>query len=229
VIPLVGPDRIGDAALVFLRAVAPRIAGQLTDALLDSGLAVTVRRSLPRVLELARSARAVEGLCVGLDDEDFAVREACARAAVRTVTHDAKLSIPASRAAVFAEQELARDAAGWRDGTPPRDSNDDPVLLDRVEAAHVVRRIEHIFTLLALALGPDLMAATLRSLYGSDPHLRGTALEYLQTTLPESLRRALWRHLPGAKAASSSRRSAPQIADELMRTSQRLTRVDPEG
>jgi hypothetical protein len=226
VIHRVGPGRIGDAALVFLRALAPQVAGQLTDALLDPKLPISTRRILPRVLELGRSARSVEGLVLGLDAEDFELREACARSAARAISRDANLAIPLNRAAVHAEREFALDRAEWSQGLPERTHADDPVLLDRVEAAHVNRRVEHVFTLLSLALGPPLMAATLRSLYGSDGHLRGTALEYLQTSLPDSLRAALWDQVPGAKNAPTPKRPSQQMAAELLQTSQELARPD---
>jgi len=219
VIPLLRDGASADPALVFLRAVAPRIVGQLSDALVDPDCDLGVRRRLPRVLELSRNARSIDALCLGLQDADFEVRLGCARAAARIMAHEKDLRLPAEQAHRLAEHELARHG---REDVGQRGAHDDPVLLDPFEAARVALHVEHLFTLLALALGPDLMAATLRSLYSGDAHLRGTALEYLQTTLPDGLRAALWPHIPGAKGARAPQRSRQQIADELMKTSASL-------
>jgi hypothetical protein len=223
VIPLLRDGASADPALVFLRAVAPQVVGQLTDAFVDPDQDVGVRRRLPRVLELSRTARSVDGLCLGLLDGDFEVRLGCARAAARIIAREPELRLPVEQTHGLAAGELAHD---WGNGAAGRASQDDPVLLDPFEASRVAPVVEHLFTLLSLAVGPELMAATLRSLYGGDAHLRGTALEYLQTTLPDSLRVALWPHIPGATNVEPPRRSSEQIADELMQTSTalRLTR-----
>ncbi len=225
VIPLLRDGPGADPALVFLRAVAPQVVGQLTDALVDPDQDPGVRRRLPRVMELCRSARSVDGLCLGLGDADFEVRLGCARAAARIIARERELRLPAERAYRLAEHEIAR---GEGEAAKARGLQDDPVLLDRLVAARVEPRVELLFTLLSLALGPELMAATLRSLYGGDAHLRGTALEYLQTTLPDRLRAVLWPHIPGVEGAAAPKRSQEQIADELMKTSPSL-RLTPES
>ena len=109
-----------------------------------------------------------------------------------------------------------------------RGAHDDPVLLDRFEAPRVELRVEHLVTLLSLGLGPELMKATLRSLHSSDAHLRGTALEYLQTTLPDGLRARLWPQISGAEATRAPQRSRQQIADELMQSSASLRLAEEE-
>jgi hypothetical protein len=93
------------------------------------------------------------------------------------------------------------------------------VLLDAGSLASVSRSLEHVFTLLALALDPELMGFALRGLHAADANLRGTALEYLEATLPEALRRALWPRLPGAEAPARPKRATAEIADELLRSS----------
>ena len=77
-LPLLANDAVLGETLRALRRVAPRIVGQLTDALLDPREDVVVRRRVPRVLVAAPGARTVEGLLRGLEDERFDVRARCA-------------------------------------------------------------------------------------------------------------------------------------------------------
>ncbi len=226
VIPLLGRRSLEDEVLRFVRSLGATAIGQLTDCLVDRTQSLDVRRALPRVLELETSARSLEGLVLGLDDPDAEVRIACARGAARLVSRDASLRLPQDRVYALLERQLAMSGSAGFPRT--RGTREDPVLLDRFEAARVDRRIEHVFTVLALGLGPDLMAATLRSLYSEDAHLRGTALEYLQATLPESIRTAIWSDLPGAGRPLGAARSRAEIADELLRTSVDL-RLGREG
>ena len=63
------------------------------------------------------------------------------------------------------------------------------------------------------------MGFALRGLHGADANLRGTALEYLEATLPEAVRRALWPRLPGAERPARPKRATAEIADDLLRSS----------
>jgi hypothetical protein len=47
------------------------------------------------------------------------------------------------------------------------------------------RSLEHLFTLLSLVLPAETVRLAFHSLHTDDRHLRGTALEYLETVLPE--------------------------------------------
>ena len=62
-------------------------------------------------------------------------------------------------------------------------------------------------------------APALRGLHAPDAALRGTALEYLEATLPEALRRALWPRLPGAESPARPKRETAEIAEDLLRSS----------
>jgi hypothetical protein len=71
-----------------------------------------------------------------------------------------------------------------------------------------------------------MMRSALVGLHGSDAGLRGTALEYLDATLPEAIREALFPRLPGSPAHPAPRREGRQLAEELLRSSSRLRRAD---
>ena len=55
--------------------------------------------------------------------------------------------------------------------------------------------VEHVFTLLSLSLDRDALLLSRQALASSDRNLRGTALEYLENVLPETVKSKLWPHL----------------------------------
>jgi AAA family ATP:ADP antiporter len=217
-----------DDVLRHLREMAPRCLGQLTDALVGRDQRLLVRRRIPRVLESCEHPRAVDGLVLGLGDPDFEVRLQCARALARLATRDPGLrpSTQAIHAAV--ERELALDPRSWeQQGRLREETSGEPVLLAGITGTRSINRcLELVFTLLALELGLDMMRSALVGLHGSDAGLRGTALEYLDATLPEAIREALFPRLPGSPAHPAPRREGRQLAEELLRSSSRLRRAD---
>src|SRR5262245_19961283 len=220
VLPLLEGFELREDAIAFLRGVARRAVGQLGDALLDPDRSVLVRRGVPTALEVVPSRRGLDTLYRGLEDPDFEVRFQCGRAAARLLAQEPGLRPPPELVFALAARELAADARSWEHQGRRRaePGADDPVLLDTASLGGVSRSLEHVFTLFALALDRELMGFALRGLHAPDAALRGTALEYLEATLPEPLRRALWPRLPGAEAPARPKRAAAEIAEELLRT-----------
>jgi hypothetical protein len=228
VLPLLERFDVLDDVRRYLGALAPRLMGQLADALADPARNVLIRRRLPGVLEAGRGRRAIDGLRLGLDDPDFEVRVQCARSAARLILRDAALGLDAAEAHVVAARELEVDDRIWeQQGRRRAGAADDSVLLEGAMGGWPDRSIEHAFTVLSLAYGMDMMGSALRALHAGDENLQGTALEYLQATLPEAVFKALWRRVPGAMRGDRPRRPAHEVAGELLRTAT-LRRV-PRG
>ena len=156
-----------------LRRVAPAVTGQLLDALLDPRQDPAVRRRVPRVLRCVGTQRAVDGLLQGLEDARFDVRRQCALTLARITGREPELSV--SRAGVFAA--VGREVKG----------------------AGGDLELDHVFTLLSLAVEREPLQIALRAVLGTDPGLRGTALEYLENVLPDDVRGALWPLLGGPR------------------------------
>ena len=212
-------DLVSDA-LVFLRRLAPRVVGQLGDALVDAESSVLVRRRVPRVLETCEEARSMQSLLAGLDDRDFEVRLECARSAARLAARKPELRPPEQQVFALAEHELQVDDLVWeRQGRRRENERAESVLLDEAELQRVDRSAELVFTILSLARGEELMSSAVRGLFQGDTQVRGTALEYLETTLPERLRRSLWPRIPGGQPARRPSRGQREIAEELLRSS----------
>jgi hypothetical protein len=228
VLPLLERFDVLDDVLRYLSALAPGLVGQLADALADPARSVLVRRRLPRVLEAGNGRRAIDGLRLGLDDPDFEVRVQCARSAARLILRDEDLRLDASDVQAVAARELEVGDRTWeQQGRRREGASDDSVLLEGGVGSWPDRSIEHAFTVLSLAYGVDMMGSALRALHAGDENLRGTALEYLQATLPEAVFNALWRRVPGAIRGDRPRRATQEIADELLRTG--MQRRVPRG
>jgi AAA family ATP:ADP antiporter len=224
VIPLLERFDIQREVLGWVRDVAPRTIGQLTDVLLDPAEPALVRRRVPRALEVVGERRALEALLLGLADPDFDLRLQCSRSAARLLDRQPDLRPTPEVVYAIALRELGVETRRWEQQGRRREGADQPVLLDPAITAGVSRSLEHVFTVLALAFGSDLMGSALRGLFAADANLRGTALEYLEAALPDSLRQLLRPHLPGAGGRSRPRRASSEVAEELLRTSVALRR-----
>src|SRR6185295_7409486 len=90
---------------------------------------------------------------------------------------------------------------------------DDALLRDRAS-----RSLGHVFALLALVLPREPLLIAYRGLHTEEPALRGTALEYLETVLPDSVRKSLWPLLEPTPAQRPKARPREEVIAELMRS-----------
>jgi hypothetical protein len=220
VIPLLDVDELAADAVGALCTISDRISGQLVDALLDPSLAQKLRRRIPRVLRTCSVPRAARGLAEALSDPDFEVRSRSALALHELTGRDERLRTSPRLVFEAARRELDRHEPGATE--PPTSSSSPPhepgTALARVES----RRLEHVFTLLGLALDREALDLARRALQKKDEKLRGTALEYLENVVPERVRAVLFPYLEvdprAVEDGPASRRPTPQILDDLKRS-----------
>jgi len=194
-IPLLVRRDVAPDVLRALRPLAPKITGQLVDALLDTGSEPALRRRVARILKSSPTARSVEGLLLALADPDASVRVECGK--VLGAIKAAEPALVVRKEAVFGavQRELASPAAGGGS-----------VVLD------------HVFALLSLVLETEPVLISLQALRGTDRELRGTALEYLDNVLPRHLRDALWPRLGATVGGAPSARASQEVERELLRS-----------
>ncbi len=204
-----------ELALSALRRVASTCTGQLLDALLDPSMDFQVRRRLPRALEDCRTQRAADGLLLGLSDERFEVRYACARALVKITEGDESIRIPqdqvldAIRREVESGQRIVEHSAGEADG----DANSlEPFVAGLLED-RVDRSLEHVFRVLSLLFEREPLRLAFRALHHEDSKYRGTALEYLDSVLPSEIRDVIWPYLGAAAPLPMARPTHELLAD----------------
>ena len=224
VIRLLARDDVLPDATRALRPHVAALTGQLVDRLLDPDEDFAIRRRIPRLLADATTDRAVDGLLRGLGDERFEVRYRCGRALLHLQEADPGLGFPAERVYAAVLNEVAVDRELW-ESRRLIDAADDVApspLVDEVLRQRASRSLEHVFTLLALVLSRQHVTIAFRALHTSDPMLRGTALEYLETALPEPIRARLWPYLEDSRPPRTAGRPAAQVVEELLRSRQSI-------
>ncbi len=218
-VPLLAWDEVAQDAVAALRGVAPQAVGQLLDHLLDPDEEFAVRRRLPLVLAACPTQRAVDGLLTALGDARFEVRYRTGRTLSRLTQLAPSLRVDPGvvRAAVLREVQVDRgvwesqrllDAATDDDAWSPVM---DDLLRDRAD-----RSLEHVFTVLALVYPRQPLKVAFRGLHTEDQLLRGTALEYLEASLPDDIRRALWPFLRDQRRARGQPRPSDAVLQELL-------------
>jgi ATP:ADP antiporter, AAA family len=195
IVPLLSSELLFAEVVRVLRQAAPRVTGQLVDAMLDPAGDPVVRRRIPRVLKACPTPRAAVGLRSALDDPSFEVRTAATAALAAMHEHSTVVEI--SR-----EEVLERVRRELDSGEP------------------VDRQLPQLFALLSLMLerGPLQIAWT--AMKAQDRALRGTALEYLSNVLPPDVFPRI-RSCFGASSLPSpaARRPVEQVTEELRASS----------
>jgi AAA family ATP:ADP antiporter len=206
-VPLLSRNDLFLDVLRALRRVSTKVTGQLVDAMLDPELDPAVRRRLPRVLKACPTPRAAQGLLAALSDPRFDVRVAATQSLARMCEQHPSLAPAREVVFVHAARELATragDGARQASETVPVDHGLD-------------RHLDHVFTLLSLALDREALQLSLLALRGGDARLRGTALEWLDNVLPDGLRAALWPHVKVAPPARSGR-TVMEVRQDLVQS-----------
>jgi hypothetical protein len=224
VIPLLAWDEVLRDAIVALRGVALQATGQLVDRLLDRDEEFAVRRRIPIVLASCPTQRAANGLLDALDDPRFEVRYRCGRVLNRLRELNPALIIGRKQVFDTVLREAAVDRGVWESHRlldTMEDEQWSPVM-DEMLRERSNRGLEHVFTLLSLVLERQPLRIAYRGLHTQDRQLRGTALEYLETALPEEIRASLWPFLEVSAQRPPSRRSAQEVLDELIQSNQSI-------
>jgi hypothetical protein len=183
-IGLLADDRYAFFAMEHLRRIAPAYVGQLVDALLDPRAPYAVRKRIPIILAVSSSQRALDELLNALSDGEFLVRFRCGHAMSQILSKHPDLTLDYGRIWKLLNQELQVSRDVWQERRllepgPAADPESDKPMERPGDAS-----LEYVFVLLGLVLPRDSVSMAFRALQTDDRHLRGTALEYLQTVLP---------------------------------------------
>jgi hypothetical protein len=214
VVPLLAWDEAARDVIGVLRGAGPEAAGILVASLLNPDEDFTIRRRIPLILAFYRDENSAAGLVGGLNDRRFEVRYRCGRALTHRSDIDTGFHVPREVAFHAVLFEVEAGAGVWK-GRQLLDRMDDdswsPVM-DEVIRDRANRSLEHVFTLLALALPREPLRIAFRGLHTDDPLLRGTALEYLDATLPPEIRKPLWPFLEDNRPRRPETQRSPHEA-----------------
>lgn len=224
VIPLLDNETMAAEAVAVLQAEMPGITGQLTDFLVDPRQPLQVRRRIPRILATVPSWRAVQGLFAGLEDRRFEVRVQAGCALARLHERAPEQQIDRERVFEVVRREVAVERRIWEGQreidlleTDAASPFQDEYLRRRAHAS-----LEHVFTLLSLALPTQPLRLAYQGLHTSDEILRGMALEYLESVLPADVRQKLWPFIEKGKYPRHAPREREEILNDLLRSNESI-------
>jgi hypothetical protein len=213
VIGLLAWDGVAGEAIHALRAAAADHTSVLVRHLLNPDEDFAIRRRLVSVLGDLPEAGAVEGLVRALDDLRFEVRYRAGRALKRLAERVPGLLIDRERVTAVVLREVTVERSVWESRQLLDTADDDlappvaDVLRDRAD-----RSLEHVFSLLSLILPRATIQLAFEALHTDNPYLRGTALEYLETVLPDGIRHGLWPFLERGESRPPRTDRSPEAA-----------------
>ncbi len=216
-IPLIARAELEREVILTLRDLAPLATGQLLDALLNSREEFIIRRRIPKALADCATQRAVDGLILALADRRFEVRYKVGIALASI--HAKEPGLLLDQALVFGavQAELDVDRRVWKDRRllDKVDDSFQSVFVDDLLRDRAKRSLEHVFTLLSLAMEREALKVAFRGLHTDDEMLRGTSIEYLDVVLPDEIRPKLWPLITGEEREVSARTRAEAEAELL--------------
>jgi hypothetical protein len=224
IIPLLAWDPVADDAVRALRRVAEERVGELVDALVNPNQDFAVRRRLPRILSACDSQRAADGLLLGLEDMRFEVRYQCARSLAAVLQRNPRVRIDRQLVFEVVEREVAVGRPVWESNRLLHrlEDRDENVFVDEFVKDRASRSLAHVFTLLSLVLPKEPLQIAFRGLHMTDRNLRGTALEYLESVLPQSIRERLWPFLEDSRPTARASRPREEILADLIRSNESI-------
>jgi len=228
VIRLLGSDSVCRSAHAALARNTFRVAGQLSDALLDETLEYSVRRRIPRLLATCDTHRAWDGLFESLNDPHFELRFRCSRGLEAMLQRHPEFRPDAAVIYGIVERELAVSRAAWEGNDVPA-GGDEEGPAEQPASGRTSHSLAHVFALLSLVLPREAVRTSFRALHSGDTRLRALALEYLGTSLPREIRDRLSERL---EAAPPRKEAARSLSDSTPTTSIRLDEVGrplPDG
>lgn len=204
VIRLLGSDAVCRAAHGALARNTFRIAGQLSDALLDETLDYTVRRRIPRLLATCDTHRAWDGLFEGLNDPKFEIRFRCSRGLDAMLQRHPEFRPEPAVVYEIVMRELGVSAGVWSAKRVSSVGDDEPPPSEAASGAS--HSLAHVFALLGLVLPREAVRTAFRALHTDDRRLRALAVEYLGSSLPREIRDNLCERIESSAGETAARR-----------------------
>jgi len=217
-IELLAWDEVAPHAIKALRMVGGTGPGVFVRHLLDPQEDFAIRRRLIAVVAAYPTTEAFDALFEAMRDRRFEVRYRSARALSYLSREIPGLQVDRERVFDVMKREMAVERGLW-ETRQLIDQAEDELSPPELEAlrGRTNRSLEHLFTLLSLALPPETVRLAFHGLHTGDRYLRGTALEYLETVLPEAVWVKLWPFLDeGEEQGPRPPRSSEQVMRELV-------------
>jgi ATP:ADP antiporter, AAA family len=193
-IPLLAINGLAREATDALRTMGRPAVALMGDVMHSSDAPLVVRRRIPHVLRTTRGTHVIEVLTNALEVEQFVVRSRAAMALREVLSHSGGNHPEPDRLLRFALRE-----AGGR-----------PLNAETTD---------HLLVLLVLGTGQESLDLVRQGLRNHDQKIRGTAVEYLESLLPESVRSVVVAALTAIVPMQRGQpRAVRELGDELERS-----------
>jgi AAA family ATP:ADP antiporter len=219
-ITLLAWDAVAPSAAEALVTLGPAHADTLIRHLRDPDEEFSVRRRLVRVLAQMPTPEVVRALVEALTDRRFEVRFRAGRALSQLHGRVAGAEPDREQVLALVLKEVMVERTLWESRRLIDEADDGSAPLEvEVVRSRADRSLEHVFTLLTLVLPRESLRLAYLALQTDDRHLRGTALEYLESVLPPVVRERLWQFLePEGPARAAGSRSPEEVLDNLLKS-----------
>jgi hypothetical protein len=218
-IDLLAWNEVAPDAIRALSNVAGSNTPVLVRHLLDPDEDFAIRRRLVNALAGTRTVEAFDGLFAALHDRRFEVRYRAGRALSAMEGEIPGLRVDREQVLEVVQREIAVDRGIWETRQLIDNPADEPSPMEaELLQVRASRSLEHLFTLLSLILPRDTLRLAFHGLNNGDAYLRGTALEYLETVLPENIWAKLWPLLTRGEQKPVRSRNPEQAVQNLLAT-----------
>ena len=159
-------------------------------------------------------------MVLGLDDLRFEVRFQSGRSLAAIVDKNPLVRIDKEQILSVVAREAAVGRMVWESHRllDALETGDAPPFVDEFVRDRAGQSLAHVFTLLSLVLPREPLQVAYRGLHTDDPHLKGTALEYLEAVLPAAIRERLWPFLEDRQPGRRPARQREEILADLLRS-----------
>jgi HEAT repeat protein len=218
-IELLAWDDVAPEAIRALAGAARQHSATLLQHLLDPNEDFAIRRRLVNALADCRTVPVFEGLLGALNDRRFEVRYRAGRALSRMVDDIPGLEVDRNRVLAVVLREITVERGVWesRRLIDAPDEEFSPMEAELLRN-RTNRSLEHLFTILSLIFPRDMIRLAFHALHTGDSYLRGTALEYLETVLPETIWARLWPLVDQGEPKPARSRDREQVVQDLLAT-----------
>ncbi len=230
---LLARDNLWKAAADRLKRIGPAAVPHLAELLRNEEADFVIRRRIPAVLANIAGTESVKALLDSLSSRRFEVRYRIVVALAHLQNRNRKTTPEWETdiwTAIRRELECSRPVWEMRSLLDHMDSDADEGLVEQRVGVRGQLSLKHTFRMLSLVLDPEPVRAALHGIVLNNEHFKSFALEYLESVLPEDIRKGLWVFIGDLSEYRRARDVRPlkQVVSDLMSTRATLFRGLPE-
>jgi AAA family ATP:ADP antiporter len=192
-IALLADARLRGETIQALASYGTRILGTLTDLLLDPGLALPLRRQIPRVLHRIPDQRSVDALFRAVTAPDLILATNSLKALNKLRDQAPNLDYGSAALTALVHDEAKRYFELHTSLLPLRENDSGPAtrLLARTLEDRLKITLDRVFRLLGLRYPPKQIYAVYLALNRPSDDEHATAIEFLDNVLERELKKVL--------------------------------------